>query len=175
MLSPVIFTFFVSTKVSSILCSRTSSQFCSKKTRQRMKCLCCTQKWKKTFHTEKSRSSLSVHVVDKILMISPCWSTTIWLLTMLTKTIALKRSKCTFAIVNRQLPSAVGFVELSDSRVWQTNVSDGIYFNDFIKANLAEDILKRNFVNGMTGSSWDLIVFALLSIATKLGILAISK
>ena len=64
------------------------------------------------------------------------------------------RFKCTFTIVNRQPSSAVGFVEFTDARVWQTDVYEGAYFNDFIKANLAEDILKRVTVNGMTGRSW---------------------
>ena len=62
------------------------------------------------------------------------------------------RFKFTFTIANRQLQPAVGFVKLTDSRVWQTNAYEGIYFNDFIKANLAEEVLKR--VNGITNSSW---------------------
>ena len=33
------------------------------------------------------------------------------------------------------------------------NVYEGVYFNDFIKSNLAQDILKRVIMNGMTGSS----------------------
>ena len=34
------------------------------------------------------------------------------------------------------------------------NVNDGVYFNDFIKLNLVQDILKRVIMNEMTGSSW---------------------
>lgn len=47
-----------------------------------------------------------------------------------------------------------GFVEISDSWVWQKNVNDGVYFNDFIKLNLVQDILKRVIMNEMTSSSW---------------------
>ena len=45
-----------------------------------------------------------------------------------------------------------GFAEITDSRIWQTNVYDGVYFNDFIKSNLANDILKRVIMNGMSSS-----------------------
>ena len=55
--------------------------------------------------------------------------------------------------MNQQPPPAVGFVELTNSRIWQTSVNEGVYFNHFIKTNLAEDILKRVIVNGMTGNS----------------------
>ena len=44
--------------------------------------------------------------------------------------------------------------EITDSRIWQLNVYDGVYFDDFIKSNLAKDILKRVIMNGMSGSSW---------------------
>ena len=47
-----------------------------------------------------------------------------------------------------------GFAEITESRIWQTNVYEGIYFNDFIKSNLANEILKRHIMNSMSGSSW---------------------
>ena len=47
-----------------------------------------------------------------------------------------------------------GFAEITDSRIWQTNVYDGVYFNDFIKSNLSNNILKRVIMNGMSGSGW---------------------
>ena len=34
------------------------------------------------------------------------------------------------------------------------NVYEGVYFNDFIKSNLTNGILKRVIMNGMSGSSW---------------------
>ena len=61
--------------------------------------------------------------------------------------------KCSFTIVNRQPATRDGFAEITDSRIWQTNVYDGVCFNDFIKANLANNILKTVIMNGMSGSS----------------------
>ena len=49
------------------------------------------------------------------------------------------RFKCSFTIVNQQ-PAPRGFAEITDSRIWQTNIYDGVYFNDFIKSNLANDV-----------------------------------
>ena len=62
--------------------------------------------------------------------------------------------KCSFTIINRQPPPRVEFVDILDSLVWQTDVYSGIYFNDFVISNMANDILKRQIINGMTGSSW---------------------
>ena len=64
------------------------------------------------------------------------------------------RFKCTFTILNSQPAPRAGFPEIVDSRVWQTNIYDGVYFNDFIKTSFAQTILKRVIVNGVTGSSW---------------------
>ena len=65
------------------------------------------------------------------------------------------RLKCTFTIVNQQLLLAVGFAETTTSaRVCITNVYKGVDFNEFVKANLADDIWKRIILNGMSGSSW---------------------
>ena len=46
----------------------------------------------------------------------------------------------------------VGFVEIADSRVWQTNVYEGVCFNDYVKANLAQGISKTAIMNDMSGS-----------------------
>ena len=62
--------------------------------------------------------------------------------------------KCSFTIINRQHAPRTRFIEINDSRFWQTNVYDGVYFNDFVKSNLVQDILKKVIMNGMTGSSW---------------------
>ena len=64
------------------------------------------------------------------------------------------RFKCFFTIVNRQPAPRDGFAKITYSRIWQTNVYDGVFFNVFIKSNLANDILKRVIMNGMSGSSW---------------------
>ena len=42
--------------------------------------------------------------------------------------------KYSFTIINCQPAPITGFVENTDSRVWQTNVCDGFYFNDFVKS-----------------------------------------
>ena len=34
------------------------------------------------------------------------------------------------------------------------NVYEDVYFNNFIKSNLANDILERVIMNGISGSSW---------------------
>ena len=62
--------------------------------------------------------------------------------------------ECSFIIINHQPPPRVGFVDILDSCVWQTHVYSEIYFNDSGKSDLANDILKRVIVNGLTGSSW---------------------
>ena len=64
------------------------------------------------------------------------------------------RFKCSFTIVNRQPAPRDGFAEITDIRIWQTIVYDGIYFNDFIKSDLDNDILKRVIMNGISGSCW---------------------
>ena len=46
------------------------------------------------------------------------------------------------------------FFELTDTRVWVTNVYTGVHFNGFLKSGIARDIKKRIISNGMTGSSW---------------------
>ena len=51
--------------------------------------------------------------------------------------------KCIFTIINQQPPPAVGFVEITDTRVWVTSVYEGIYFNNFIKFVIANDIMTR--------------------------------
>ena len=43
------------------------------------------------------------------------------------------RFKCPFPNVNRQPAARDGFAEITDSRIWQTNIYDDVYFNDFIK------------------------------------------
>ena len=43
-----------------------------------------------------------------------------------------------------------GFVETIDARVWVSDSYDGVYFNDFIKTGIANNIKKRIIYNGMT-------------------------
>ena len=60
--------------------------------------------------------------------------------------------KCSFTIINRQPPPAVGFGEITDTSVWVTSIYEGVYFNNFIKFGIANDIRKRIIFHGMTGS-----------------------
>ena len=53
------------------------------------------------------------------------------------------RFKCSFTIINRQTAPRDGFAEIADSRIWQTNVYEDVYFNYFIKSSLANDTLKE--------------------------------
>ena len=47
------------------------------------------------------------------------------------------------------------------------NVYGAVYFNYFIKFNLAQDILKRVIMNGMTGSSWRFKMFGRICLAVN--------
>ena len=38
--------------------------------------------------------------------------------------------KCSFTIVNFQLPPVHNAAEIQDSRTWTTNVYEGVYFNE---------------------------------------------
>ena len=60
------------------------------------------------------------------------------------------------------------FAKITDSRIWKTNVYDVIYFNDFTKSNLVNNILKRfimNYMSVVVGHLRGLIEFELLTIA----------
>ena len=46
------------------------------------------------------------------------------------------------------------FVELTDARVWSTDVYESLYFNEYVKSAISKDTRKTIIVNGMTGSSW---------------------
>ena len=56
-----------------------------------------------------------------------------------------------FELKNYQLTE---IVETENTRVWLTNVYVGKYFNQFVRGQTKEDILKRLINNGSTGSSW---------------------
>lgn len=63
-------------------------------------------------------------------------------------------------------------------RVWVTNVYTGVYFNDFIKPGIAQDINKIIISNGMTGNTggWNALnVYVLMLTTIWSKKLAISK
>lgn len=43
---------------------------------------------------------------------------------------------------------------LTDNRNWLTNVYSFKHFNEFVRPEIANEITKRNILNGLTGSSW---------------------
>ena len=59
-----------------------------------------------------------------------------------------------FTIINPQPSPRSGFTEITDSKIWQTDAYDGVYFNEYVKSNLAQDIFKGILMKGMTGSCW---------------------
>ena len=63
------------------------------------------------------------------------------------------RFKCNFTIINLEPPTVNGFVELTNPRVWVTDVHECVYFNEYAKSAISKDIRKIIIVNGMTGSS----------------------
>ena len=67
--------------------------------------------------------------------------------------------KATVYILNFQPPEQNGFVEITDSRIWSTDVYECIYFNDFVRENIERDIKRRIIINKETGSSWQLKCF----------------
>ena len=54
-----------------------------------------------------------------------------------------------FEIINQQREP-----ERTDKRVWVTNVFRFKYFNQFVKGEIKDEIIKRVIVNSQTGSSW---------------------
>ena len=64
---------------------------------------------------------------------------------------------------NNFVPNA----DLKQKQNDKQNVCGGVYSNDFIKFNLAQDILKRVLMNGMTGSSWRFKMFDRICLAVN--------
>ena len=54
-------------------------------------------------------------------------------------------------IVNQQRGETV---VLENKRVWLTNVYQFKYFNEFVRGEIKDEIIKRVIVNGQSGSSW---------------------
>ena len=68
-----------------------------------------------------------------------------------------------FEITNQQRgPEHV----LTDKRVWLTNVYRFKYFNEFVRGEIKDEIIKRVIINGQSGSSWFFKRFSRLNIIT---------
>lgn len=72
--------------------------------------------------------------------------------------------KATFSIVNFQPKKQNGFVEMTGSRIWSTDVYECVYFNKFVRKNIERDIKRRIIINGQTGSSWQFKRFSQITI-----------
>lgn len=68
-----------------------------------------------------------------------------------------------FELVN-QLKTADNQNFITDNRSWLTNVYNFKHFNEFVRAEIFNDITKRIIYNGLTGSSWHFKRFERLSI-----------
>ena len=53
---------------------------------------------------------------------------------------------------------------IEDSRVWLPNTFTSKHFNDFVRGELREEIVKEIIVNGQTGNSWHFKRFERLSV-----------
>ena len=54
-----------------------------------------------------------------------------------------------FEIINQQRDP-----EHTEKKVWLTNVFHFKHFNQFVRGEIKEEIIKRVIINGQTGSSW---------------------
>ena len=43
---------------------------------------------------------------------------------------------------------------IKNTRVWLTDTFTARYFNDYVKSEIRNDIVKRIMINGHTSSSW---------------------
>ena len=68
-----------------------------------------------------------------------------------------------FELVNQQ-PTLDNQSFLTENRNWVTNVYKSIYFNEFVRSEISNDIKKRIISNGLTGSSWYFKRFECLNI-----------
>ena len=55
-------------------------------------------------------------------------------------------------------------IELESKRVWVTDVFTGKYFNQYIRAEIRTNFLKKVIINGATGSSWHFKRFEKISL-----------
>ena len=62
------------------------------------------------------------------------------------------KKKCQFSILNYQPPPEDGFVEVTDIKIWSTDLLY-LCFNDFVKQNIEQDVRKQIIINGQTRSS----------------------
>ena len=72
--------------------------------------------------------------------------------------------KCLFTVENIQKSFYQCFQPILNTRYWTTSKYYSVYFNDFIFFGLKQDILSRETINGLSGSSWHFKRFISLAI-----------
>ena len=55
-------------------------------------------------------------------------------------------------------------IELESKRIWLTDVFAGKYFNQYIRAEIRTNFLKKIIINGATGRSWQFKRFEKISL-----------
>ena len=76
----------------------------------------------------------------------------------------LKLIKCLFVIENIQQSAFENLRPILNTRYWATDVYKATYFNDFVFYGLRQNILSKEIVNGMSGSSWKFCRFVMISL-----------
>ena len=69
------------------------------------------------------------------------------------RNLELVRFKCNVTIINCHLPLENVFVELTDTRVWITDVYEGVYFSADFKSAISKDIKKK-----LLPTEWQVVV-----------------
>ena len=72
-----------------------------------------------------------------------------------------------FLLINDQPPESEFDVEITDKIAWMTDVSDCIFFNDYVKKGSRQEILKGVIVNGLTVRAWRFKCFNKVTIHVK--------
>ena len=75
--------------------------------------------------------------------------------------------RCNVSIVNFQPAPAIGFVELTDVRIWSTNVYSCIFLNEFARQNIEKYIKEGMISNGQSSSSWRFKRFSHVNIQVR--------
>lgn len=77
--------------------------------------------------------------------------------------------KCSFSIANFQPTPADGFVEITDIRVWCSNVYTCVYYNGYDRENIMKGAKQWIIIIGQTGTSWGFRRFNRLTMHTRTG------
>ena len=48
----------------------------------------------------------------------------------------------------------IEIIQLKSRRIWMTDIYTCKIFNEFVRGQIKNDLMKGNIINGMSGSSW---------------------